>query len=1545
MSETTCCIHYHDCDDGLLTEISIKSCKRIWYSSLAWKDLECEVDKEIAINILKLDEDILKTKQCHKKCYSKFTNITRINRARSKKKPIDTENRSELGIKPKRTSSEIFADIGNKFARRNKNVLSKKCIICRKEKFIKRHKAHSREKLSCCEYSSGGLFYEAALARNDESVLVQIRNRDLVAIEVRYHPSCYKEYIKILTIKPISSSNINNENVYTKHFENFCTSVVNSIIIENGNPITLIKLKQLFVEFVAKDGLYIDSDLQTSYFKQKLKTCLPALLFLRPSMRRKSEIVYSPESKKLIAEYLESLEINGNDYHYDETSQVDFISEVKRDMYRSAIFLKNVIKNYEGCEKTWPPTSSDFELPWMVGASEDISNEGFLNVSEFYNIRLVSLAQDVIYLASRGRKQTPKHLALGMTVRHWTGSSRLIELLHGLGHSASHSVVLEHDTALTELQLQKHTIVPDGFLPRIPSTIVWDNNDFNEETKSGEGTTHNTNGILIQVRETVVASQSREKLAKSKRRSVPTRSEFITPYRGSKTSEPAKISKEIMYSTACSTITSKYLNIDLAYVLLKLPEVSKTVVPGWTAFNTILNKSAARVSNIGYLPVIDAPSTDISTINTVLEKSVAIADELDLHSVVVVFDQAIYAKAQKIRWSNPLFYKRLVLRLGEFHTCMSFLSVIGKRYESSGLSDILIESRVVAPGSINSIMHGRHYNRSIRAHKLVFEALHRMRWNVFIKNQSLQSKAKVFDLASKLNNAYTDPQLFKQICESKEVRSLMVDYQLFIEHQSKMNKTFSLWSSYIDMVELLLQFIRATRDGLWDLHLATLHKMLPWFFAYDHINYARYVSVYLSEMENLSSSHPEIYQYLKQGNFSVQRHAQYGFSQIACDQLIEQTLNRDSKTRGGIRGLSLNKNAVNRWLLSHHQRALISMACREMAGKDSTRRQRKDLDSANSIRDEQNVQSIVDTVTFMTDPFDLECDSLMNLSSGSVASDAIKMDMEDAFRLGKNNADLFCQNRILANSTVSIFTPIKQLKLKTFASGSAKINEKVPHFSKKSEDNFYRLLLIGKSKNIELQEMLEYPLTAIPASIGSPNGTPVRTNKARLLHELENSVPEVLVKSYPLNAALVIDGMALLQSLNNIPETFGRLLNMIFDRIINMAKSYNCNRVDFVCDTYPDISIKNFERCRRSSNESEIIKIVGLEQKTPKQFKKFLFSGKNKEALVEFLISFAPNYQPSCSVGKMKIFIGHGAECHCINFRQFQLCVSGEPSLVNDHEEADTKLLLHAKHCSSEFNDVIINSPDTDVLILSLAHSSDIGCNLYFLTGSGSQSRMLSIRKMVNYFGNVFCKAILGLHVFSGCDTISAFRGKGKVKGMRHLLKSKEFIQAFSKLGDQWYIPENIYIQLSKFVCTLYGYSDEMSVNKVRFEIFQNKSLDEPCMPPSDDAIVLHSARANYQCAIHRRALQNFISAPNPDDHGWIVNDSNINIKWISKQIAPNSVLNHSKCRCAKLNCKSSKCPCVKSGFSCSSLCSCNDCSNADVIREEDDDINIEIWF
>ena len=50
-----------------------------------------------------------------------------------------------------------------------------------------------------------------------------------------------------------------------------------------------------------------------------------------------------------------------------------------------------------------------------------------------------------------------------------------------------------------------------------------------------------------------------------------------------------------------------------------------------------------------------------------------------------MFDEAVYSKIQHIRWKEPEFFERFVVRLGEFHATMSFLSAMSKVFEDGGL--------------------------------------------------------------------------------------------------------------------------------------------------------------------------------------------------------------------------------------------------------------------------------------------------------------------------------------------------------------------------------------------------------------------------------------------------------------------------------------------------------------------------------------------------------------------------------------------------------------------------------------------------------------------------------------------------------------------------------------------------------------------------------------------------------------------------------------------------------------------------------------------
>ena len=80
----------------------------------------------------------------------------------------------------------------------------------------------------------------------------------------------------------------------------------------------------------------------------------------------------------------------------------------------------------------------------------------------------------------------------------------------------------------------------------------------------------------------------------------------------------------------------------------------------------------------------------LSTVYTLLNKSVAMGKEIGIQDIMVVLDLAIYAKAVEVRWQKQEELNRVIIRLGVFHTVCTFIAVIGKRFKCSGLEDILI---------------------------------------------------------------------------------------------------------------------------------------------------------------------------------------------------------------------------------------------------------------------------------------------------------------------------------------------------------------------------------------------------------------------------------------------------------------------------------------------------------------------------------------------------------------------------------------------------------------------------------------------------------------------------------------------------------------------------------------------------------------------------------------------------------------------------------------------------------------------------------------
>ena len=115
---------------------------------------------------------------------------------------------------------------------------------------------------------------------------------------------------------------------------------------------------------------------------------------------------------------------------------------------------------------------------------------------------ILSVAQDFIFMLSKGAEQPPKQIGLAMTVRHMTGSKEIARMLNHYGHCISYDELEWLDTAIANEIIQKHEtdgiVLPNNIQPGRFIHFAADNNDLNVETLDGKSTTHATTLVMYQ---------------------------------------------------------------------------------------------------------------------------------------------------------------------------------------------------------------------------------------------------------------------------------------------------------------------------------------------------------------------------------------------------------------------------------------------------------------------------------------------------------------------------------------------------------------------------------------------------------------------------------------------------------------------------------------------------------------------------------------------------------------------------------------------------------------------------------------------------------------------------------------------------------------------------------------------------------------------------------------------------------------------------------------------------------------------------------------
>ena len=103
---------------------------------------------------------------------------------------------------------------------------------------------------------------------------------------------------------------------------------------------------------------------------------------------------------------------------------------------------------------------------------------------------------------------------------------------------------------------------------------------------------------------------------------------------------------------------------------------------------------------------------------------------------------------------------------------------------------------------------------------------------------------------------------------------------------ASLNNQASFYCIYMKLFESTL-FIRAIREESWELHLYSLHKLCPYFFAFDTTNCGRMISVYLSQMFDLKENDQRTWGTMISGCFCVSK-SEVPLTSIGADYGIKQ---------------------------------------------------------------------------------------------------------------------------------------------------------------------------------------------------------------------------------------------------------------------------------------------------------------------------------------------------------------------------------------------------------------------------------------------------------------------------------------------------------------------------------------------------------------------------------------------------------------------------------------------------------------------------------
>lgn len=1069
----------------------------------------------------------------------------------------------------------------------------------------------------------------------------------------------------------------------------------------------------------------------------------------------------------------------------------------------------------------------------------------------------------------------PLQLGLGVLVHFNTGSRFLVDTLHSMGFSCSYAEVLQFSRCSAE------AIVNDlpGYSPGSFIQYAADNVDHNIATLDGHGTFHGM-GIIAMITPGISISAKVERKCTSVKEIADISRINIKIYPS--TSTGLRLLKYAPLENDTNfTDTSKHIDTLWAF----------SPAPQWHGFCQEIHKGDhPGTSVISVLPMIDMDPTNLSCIYSTLQY---ICDQAKMynHTPIITFDQPLFLKALSIISNEPPHspLKQIILRLGGFHTLMSFLGCVGHIMAGSGLEEIL--QIFYACNAVKHMLTGKAFARAVRGHFIVYASL-----CTIIAEETCTGDdiCKARSLVTDLLNSEVD---FDTISKSEALINLEKCVSTF-RSSVKENRTSMLWLQYMKMIEILRNFIKAERLGIWHLHLQSLKEMLPFFAAAGHNAYAKSAYLYFQDMVELSKSAPNIYEQFCNGLHVVRRSNRL-WAGLSPDLVIEQVYMKGIKGSGGLthgRGMTEEQRAL--WVGSRPVCSQINMAMQEFAGTSHvSSEQHISITSARQKRDKEDTDKVLQFIRTL-DIFSSEI-SLRNIVSGVTAEAHVNADQAEV--IGE---------RILTDMighSVTEYSFKRSEQVKTLHSKHS-INCEGESFHIDPELLFQRCLVTAQTNQISLNDTLSYELTTFPAALFDSSGLMRESVKSLLAKHIQKRSNSAEIPSGDLQ--FVLDGGALLQ---RIPweknATFYEVSMMYINYVL---KRYG--KCSIVFDGYSEeLSTKVHTHLRRQKGKRS--QNVLFQPQTVVVLSKadFLSNIKNKERFITYLSEML-------KTSGCRVF-------HAVG-------------------DADLMIVQESVKSANKSTTVVVGD-DTDLLILLIHHSKNAPYDIFLCPEPKPNAKdnfKYNIRRITESLGENITSHILFAHALLGCDTTSRLFSISKVESI-NALSFEDFRNQAAVFSTSGKSNEEIVKAGELALAKVYGGQTEETLDQLRVRLFikkvseSAKHVKPEILPPTSDSCSFHSMRVYHQ-------VQAWLGVTiDPLQWGWVRKDNKLSPIKSSKPPAPSHLLKLIRCGCKLSHCSTMLCSCKKQGLLCTAACGdCRgiSCMNSDTPTFDDNDIGID---